>query len=654
MFLSVCLRVGLWKWLVLALPLWIWATPGHAQSLQIRDLAVLADPQGVETIHSVRAPERQANFTPVVGGFAGGYTRQVHWFRFTIEATGASHASAKPREGEEFWLEVQPPYLDDLRLFSPDVPDGALKERRAGDQLPFNQRELAATGFVFRLPANAVAGQTLWLRLETSSSSVLLLTARTPAEFAVANGVRLAAFGVYVGLLVALVIFCFWQGAWRRDMLHRAYMVTLICLLLATFCINGLPAAVLPNAWPGLADQTTSSATLLSGLAANWFYRHALELQREGPGRWLWRLNRLAMLAYALSLLAPGLGLYTEVAGGIFYMALCTTCIGLGRSLWLWRAGRPGSRFLALAHVSTLAGVFSIVAVLLGLLPSQVWLLYSAQISSLVTVAAFGMVVMLQRQRLEAAHREASERAEQAAQEREHERAARREQSRFIAMLSHEIRTPLSMIDGAAQALQKLPTVATTTPEDVTRRHERIRRGVGRIDQLLQQLLDQDRLDDEQFGLHRSRFDAAALCTELCAELAEASEGRKRLRVDLPAEPLRLHADRALLGAALGNLLGNALKYSPSPAEVELTVRADTAGVEFAVVDRGPGIAPDLAERLFQRYTRGAVTGDVAGSGLGLYIVRRIAHLHGGQVTLAERPGGGSVFRLSLPMEATP
>jgi signal transduction histidine kinase len=608
--------------------------------MHIRDLAVLADPQGTETLASVRAPERQADFKPVIGGYAGGYTRQVHWFRFHVEV---------PPHAAEIWLEVQPPYLDDLRLYVPDAAGGALRERLGGDRLPFNQRELAATGFVFRLPAAAITGQTLWLRLETSSSSVLLLTARTPAEFAVANGLRLAAFGVYVGLLLALVAFCFWQGAWRRDMLHRAYMVSLIALLAATFCINGLPAAVLPNAWPGLADQTTSYATLLSGLAANWFYRHALELRREGPGRWLWRLNRLAMLAYVVSLLAPSLGLYTEVAGAIFYMALLTTCVGLGRSLWLWRAGRPGSRFLALAHVSTLAGVFSIVSVLLGLLPSQIWLLYSAQISSLVTVAAFGMVVVQQRQRLEAAHREASERAEQATLEREHERAARREQSRFIAMLSHEIRTPLSMIDGAVQALQKLLPMTAPVPEEVSRRHERIRRGVGRIDQLLQQLLDQDRLDDEQFGLHRSRFDAAALC----AELVETSEGAGRLRVDLPPEPLRIHADRALLGAALGNLLGNALKYSAAPAAVELHVRSDTRRVEFSVADRGPGIAPQLAGSLFQRYTRGPVSGDVAGSGLGLYLVRRIAQLHGGQVTLAPRPGGGSIFQLSLPLESS-
>ena len=129
------------------------------------------------------------------------------------------------------------------------------------------------------------------------------------------------------------------------------------------------------------------------------------------------------------------------------------------------------------------------------------------------------------------------------------------------------------------------------------------------------------------------------------------SEGAGRLSVDLPAEPLRLHADRALLEAALRNLLGNALKYSAPPAAVSLNLRAGSDGVEFAVVDRGPGIAPDLAASLFQRYTRGPGAGDVAGSGLGLYIVRRIAQLHGGHVTLAARPGGGSIFCLRLPLE---
>ncbi|MGN6827496.1 sensor histidine kinase [Paucibacter sp. M5-1] len=613
------------------------ALPAAAQSLQIRELAVLADPLGRETLASISAPARQRDFRPVAGGFAAGYTRQVHWLRFRVDM---------PSAGGEVWLEVQPPYLDDLRLYAPERAGAALQEQRAGDQQrSAGRRELASTGYVFRLSAEAIAGRTLWLRLETSSSSLLLLAARTPAEFAAANGLRLGAFGLYYGLLLSLCAFCFWQGVWRHDLLHRAYLVSLLSLLLLMSCINGLHGLWLPEAWAGLADQATSYATLLSGLAANWFYRHALELRREGPGRWIWWLNRLALYAYGLGLLAPALGLYTEVAGALFQLTLLTTLVGFGRSLWLWRAGRPGSRMLALAHLISLSGVFTIVLLLLGVAPGQLWLLYSSQIGSLLTMAAFGIVVLLRRQGLEAAHREASERAEQALRQHAHERAARREQSRFIAMLSHEIRTPLSMIAGAAQALQKLVPSAS---EEVERRHRRIRRGVARIEQLLQQLLDQDRLDDEQFGLQRSRFDAAALCTEL----AEASEDQARLRLDLPAAAPRLHADRTLLATALGNLLGNALKYSP--AEVGLSLRSDGRRVEFAVSDRGQGIAPELAARLFERYTRGPAVGGVAGSGLGLYLVRRIAGLHGGQVRLSARPGGGSVFLLSLPLEGEP
>jgi hypothetical protein len=114
----------------------VFACPAVAQSVHIRDLAVLAYPQGTETLASVRATERQADFKPVIGGFAGGYTRQVHWFRFSVEV---------PPHADETWLEIQPPYLDDLRLYAPDAAGGALRERVAGDRLPFSHRELATT-----------------------------------------------------------------------------------------------------------------------------------------------------------------------------------------------------------------------------------------------------------------------------------------------------------------------------------------------------------------------------------------------------------------------------------------------------------------------------------------------------------------------------
>jgi two-component system sensor histidine kinase KdpD len=100
---------------------------------------------------------------------------------------------------------------------------------------------------------------------------------------------------------------------------------------------------------------------------------------------------------------------------------------------------------------------------------------------------------------------------------------------------------------------------------------------------------------------------------------------------------------------SLVNLIENALKYSPSSTEVDVSVWREGAWMAFAVADRGPGIAPEDRERIFEPFYRGTGAPDVGGTGLGLPIARRAADLQGGRLAYEPRPGGGSVFTLFLP-----
>ncbi|GAB6040867.1 hypothetical protein JCM17961_15410 [Endothiovibrio diazotrophicus] len=123
--------------------------------------------------------------------------------------------------------------------------------------------------------------------------------------------------------------------------------------------------------------------------------------------------------------------------------------------------------------------------------------------------------------------------------------------------------------------------------------------------------------------------------------------GARRLRLVAADGLAPLTADPGLLRVALANLVDNALKYSPDERSVEVEVGRDDGRQWVAVTDRGFGI--DRPERLFERYWRGGHTAGTPGAGLGLYLVRRIAEAHGGEVRAAARPGGGSRFTLILP-----
>lgn len=248
-----------------------------------------------------------------------------------------------------------------------------------------------------------------------------------------------------------------------------------------------------------------------------------------------------------------------------------------------------------------------------------------------VSVVAFLVVVgLLLRQRQ--IRRFDAARMEDARRKLEFERHAREEQSRLVAMLSHEVKTPLAIIDGAAQSLALL--LADATPE-VERRIDRIRRGVGRLDSLTHQFLDKDRLEVESIRAQSVAFDLGVLITEVVADL-----GHKQ-RVIVTETPERaVHGDPGLVQLAARNLIHNALKYSPPETRVWISAKCEGGRVQVCVRDEGPGVESSLRDSVFGSYVRGNHGDKVPGAGLGLYLVGRIAKLHGGEARLTDWPEG--------------
>ena len=126
------------------------------------------------------------------------------------------------------------------------------------------------------------------------------------------------------------------------------------------------------------------------------------------------------------------------------------------------------------------------------------------------------------------------------------------------------------------------------------------------------------------------------------------------LEVGAQAHTPQVLGNAQLLRTALGNLADNAAKYSSGQPVVLGLEIAGAAGVRLRIEDRGPGIAPDEQERIFQPLTRGGAVGDVPGFGIGLTLAQRIIHLHRGQLHLRPRPGGGTVAEVWLPLRPGP
>nr|WSX22277.1 HAMP domain-containing histidine kinase [Streptomyces tubercidicus] len=227
------------------------------------------------------------------------------------------------------------------------------------------------------------------------------------------------------------------------------------------------------------------------------------------------------------------------------------------------------------------------------------------------------------------------------------ERQRSEEQLRqFVANASHELRTPLTTIRGWAQL--HLHGLAQD-PALIERAMLRIEGEAARMHSMVEELLLLARLDQGR-PLAHAPVDLAALADEAVTD-ARVTAPDRPLTLDVPDE-VHAYGDEDRLRQVLQNLLSNALRHTPPHTPVSVTARALPNGTtELAVTDQGPGIPPETAARIFERFYRGdeSRTPASGGTGLGLSIVRSIAEAHKGTATVHSSPGKGSTFRVTLP-----
>jgi two-component system sensor histidine kinase KdpD len=225
-------------------------------------------------------------------------------------------------------------------------------------------------------------------------------------------------------------------------------------------------------------------------------------------------------------------------------------------------------------------------------------------------------------------------------------READRLKDALIASVSHDLRTPLTTIKALAREMR----------DDGDDRAVVIEEEADRLNRCVADLLDLSRLNAGELRVSAEVVAAEDLVGAALQRVSGSLAGREvRARVE-PGEPVLVgRFDFVHSLRVLANLLENAHKYAPPGTPVDLDARRDGDRLRFEVADRGAGIAPSEAEHVFAPFYRSpGAPPDAGGAGLGLSIARRLAEAQGGTVEYEPRPGGGSVFTLTLPAVDTP
>ena len=231
------------------------------------------------------------------------------------------------------------------------------------------------------------------------------------------------------------------------------------------------------------------------------------------------------------------------------------------------------------------------------------------------------------------------------------EQALRNLRSFFLANISHEFRTPLSTLNASIELL--MDQADDLSPVEIRELLTPTHLSLLSLQSLVDNLLESSSIEAGSFRLRLRPVnleDVMANALTIVRPLVERR--RQTVTVSEPARLPSLQADGARLTQALVNLLYNASKYSPIGRPIDLAISQRDGHVRLAVADRGMGISPEDRVNVFRRFMRlDAQAGEEqSGTGLGLYVVKRIAEAHGGAVGVDNRPGGGAVFWIDLPL----
>jgi signal transduction histidine kinase len=284
-------------------------------------------------------------------------------------------------------------------------------------------------------------------------------------------------------------------------------------------------------------------------------------------------------------------------------------------------------------------------------------------VAFLALVVVFTLAVLagrdaLRLDRVETARRAASEARDRSERELRRSEEALRESDRrkgeFLAMLSHELRNPLAPIRTALHLLD----AANGSPAAARRAREVLDRQTAHLVKLVDDLLDMTRISKGRVELRRTRLDLRDVLRRTCEDHRALLEGAGiEVRCEPGAEPLWVDADETRVAQVMGNLLQNAVRFTPPGGAVNLVAATSGEAAEIRVRDTGAGLEPGQLAHLFEPFAQApqGLARTRGGLGLGLAIVKGLVELHGGRVAArSDGPGAGSEFTVSFPLARPP
>ena len=610
----------------------------HAQD-HIVERAWLEDPTGQLTWAQVQQRPTQPFQETLNRGFGTG----VVWLRLRIDPQ-AGLATVQPGGAPSgLVLRIRPVYLDDIQVFDPLVPGG--HAGTVGDRHHPRQDMLQGVDFLLAI-ARGDAPRDLWLRLQSTSTRQIHVTALPPSALASVTLRWSIITSLYIGAVMVLLLWGAVNLVLRRDAVMGSFALMNLSAGLFGLTSLGFIRVFWPLAWSAESLNLLGSVSSVLVVGGGVVF-HIRFLREFRPTFWAMGLlyAMLVLIPVNLALLALGRvtwALQSNMVTILLAPPICLLCAITGR-VWAMspdETPEPAlTRRVLVAFYLGFLTIFMLAATTgLGWLPATEWTIYVSQLHTLVSSVLLMLMLQYRAFVLEKQRQRAQLALETTTLQVTHERQLRAEQERLLAMLAHEIKTPLATMH------LRLDTQAKGGRE--------IRQAMRDMNGVIERCLQTLQMGDGQLVPEMRPHD---LVDAVRAAVGACSQPH-RVQTHLPPT-LPVQTDPQILFIVLGNLLENACKYSApdTPIELHASLHTDPATPKTVALALSnlPGKAgwPD-PEHVFDKYYRAPQAQRQSGTGLGLYLVKSLAQTLGGRITYA--PDGQRVrFVLTLPLPPT-
>jgi signal transduction histidine kinase len=602
---------------------------------------VFVDPAAKLDFEEVRTAQFRRS-TQAVPSF--GFTGSAVWLRFRLPAD--------LRSDQELLLEIRNPPLDRIEFYAPSPAEqsGAPHQRQVvGDTLPWGERQIKDRNYVFRLRATESGQEDFYLRVTSGGAMAVPAYLWRPDSFATHSRASQVGFGLFYGLLLALILYNLMLLVSVQDRLYLFYVLYGLAFAIWLLAYDGFAFEYLgPDGvwWSNNGLSTFLSLSLLFGAQ---FARNFLDTARFAP----WADRLLMTFAVTGAVLAifgatSWLVSYQAILSLVSAIAIPLAATVLFVAVRAWVAGYRAARFFLLAWAALLVSLVVFPLRNFGLLPHTLLTAYSVHIGLALDLLLLSLALG---DRIKLMNREARlARTEARAME-----IATKHKSEFLANMSHELRTPLNAILGFSEMLRERYFGELTAKQ--AEYVNDIREAGSHLLALINDILDLAKVEAGRMELDLSDFHLRS-AVDSAITLVKERATRHGIMLDRNVEEGLglIRGDERKIKQILLNLLSNAVKFTPDGGRISVEAKPSGQMVEISVSDSGVGIAPEDQRSVFQEFKQ--VGRDVArkaeGTGLGLALTKRFVELHGGSIRLQSAPGKGSIFVFTLPLAVGP